>query len=51
MKAILLAIVMVFGGTATAQEARVIEIVTVQLKECVSVASFAPIDKAVEVAI
>ncbi len=49
MKVILFAIMMFFAGNAIAQEARIVEIVTVNLKEGVSVESFAPIDKAVEI--
>lgn len=42
---------MAFGGAAVAQaqEARVVEIVSVDLKDGVSVDAFAPVDKAVEV--
>ncbi len=48
MKALLFAIPTVLGGAAVAQNNVVVEVVTMNLGEGVSVAEFAAVDKAIE---
>ena len=48
MKALLIALFMLVGGSALAQDKGVIEIVTMKLAEGITVEEFEPVDRAIE---